>query len=166
MKIGLLSDTHGHLDTAIFEYFESVDEVWHAGDVGDMASYQKLNAFKPLVAVYGNIDPSVLRQHLPEQVYFERQGLKIWMIHIGGYPPRYEPGIKNRLDEMQPDLFVCGHSHILKVMPDNERKPLLHINPGAAGHQGFHMYRTIVRLQITDGRIHDLEVIKLGKRGK
>ena len=166
MKIGLLSDTHGYLDPEIFQYFEKMDEVWHAGDIGDLSLYQKLKAFKPLLAVFGNIDSLEIRQHLPENQVFDREGLKVWMTHIGGYPPKYSSVIQKKLDEIKPGLFICGHSHILKVMPDNARKPLLHINPGAAGQQGLHKFRTIVRFRIRNARVEDLEVVKLGERGK
>jgi putative phosphoesterase len=166
MKIGLLSDTHGYLDPQVFKYFTETDEIWHAGDIGNLTVYTELKAFKPLVAVFGNIDPPQVRHLLSEDEIFDREGLKIWMTHIGGYPPKYNGHIRKRLDEIRPGLFICGHSHILKVIPDQQRKPLLHINPGAAGQQGFHKYRTIVRFALKHGAIRDLEVIRLGVRGK
>jgi len=165
MKIGILSDTHSFIDDKIFDYFSSVDEIWHAGDIGDIKTAQTLQNFKPLVAVYGNIDDLQLRSHYPEYQIITRQGLKIYITHIGGYPGHYATGIKTKLKKEIPGLFISGHSHILKVMPDNTIKGLLHINPGAAGHAGIHLMRTIVRIEIKNGKITDLEVIELGKRG-
>ena len=166
MKIGLLSDTHGYLDEKVFEYFEEVDEIWHAGDIGNDELAVKLEAFKPLRAVYGNIDGGKLRIWYPEDQIFEVEGVTVWMTHIGGYPPRYSTRTKNRIITMNPKLFICGHSHILKIMPDPMRQGSLCINPGAAGRHGFHIEKTIVRFDLTAGRIDNLEVIKLGKRAK
>lgn len=164
MHIGLLSDTHGHLDPKVFTYFAEVDEIWHAGDIGPIALTDKLAKFKPVRAVYGNIDDAVARRQFPEDALFEVAGLKVYMTHIGGYPGRYPTRIRTLLQQHRPGLFICGHSHILKVMPDPQHQ-LLHINPGAAGNHGFHLVKTLVRFSITSGKIHDLQVIELGPRG-
>ena len=164
MTIGLLSDTHSHLDPAVFEYFKDCDEVWHAGDVGDVSLLDQLEAFKPLRGVYGNIDDTAVRARLPLNNLFEVGGVKVLMTHIGGYPGRYTARLRQLLDEHQPDVYVCGHSHILKVMMDKKRH-CLHLNPGACGRHGFHRMRTLLRFQIVDARITDLEVIELGLRG-
>ena len=166
MKIGLISDTHGYLDEKVFEYFKEVDEVWHAGDVGSYEMIEKLEQFKPLVGVYGNIDNHKIRQVFPEDQHLERDGMNIWMTHIGGKPPRYNPRTKPIVESLQPDLFICGHSHICAVMPDPKRKNVLYINPGAAGKQGFHKMRTIMRFDIDSGKLENLQVIELGLRGK
>ncbi len=164
-KIGLLSDTHGFLDNKIFKYFKNCDEIWHAGDIGTVELANELEAFKPLRAVYGNIDGGVLRQRYPLDLRFEYEGLDVWMTHIGGYPKRYNKRIRENIQLNPPRLFITGHSHILKVMPDKSLG-LLHINPGAAGHHGFHKVKTLVRFDIDKGVIKNLEVIELGARGK
>ena len=166
MKIGLLSDTHTFLDENIFEYFSEVDEIWHAGDIGDLATADALEAFKPLRAVYGNIDGHELRIRYPEDQVFVMEGVSVWMTHIGGFPPRYDQRTKPIVTKWNPKLFICGHSHILKIMPDVKRPGSLCINPGAAGKHGFHIEKTIVRLELKAGKIENLEVIKLGKRAK
>ncbi len=163
MRIGLLSDTHGHLDDRIFQYFEECDEIWHAGDIGTAEVSEKLAAYRPFKAVYGNVDGGQLRIQFPEDLWFDCEGVSVWITHIGGYPPKYNRRTKEILKERTPDLFICGHSHILKVMHDKERG-LLHINPGAAGLQGFHKIRTLVRFDINSAKISNLEVIELGKR--
>lgn len=163
MRIGLLSDTHGFLDQAIFTHFEECDEIWHAGDFGRASLAGELAAFKPLKGVYGNIDGSELRIAYPETAVFRCEELKVMMKHIGGYPGRYAPGVRAMLEEERPGLFISGHSHILKVMHD-KKLGLLHVNPGAAGREGFHKVRTLIRFTITGARIHDLEVIELLKR--
>jgi len=165
VRIGLLSDTHSWLDPDVFSYFDSCDEVWHAGDLGSMEVLEKLEAFRPTRAVYGNIDNAQIRSAAPENQIFSLDGLSVVMTHIGGYPGRYNARVKELLDSHQPDLYICGHSHILKVMPDKKRH-LLHINPGACGNHGFHKMRTIVRFAIQAGKITDLEVVELGKRGQ
>lgn len=164
MKIGLLSDTHGYLDSRLFQYFESCDEIWHAGDIGSEEVSDKLAKFRPLRAVHGNIDGGALKNQFPEDLWFECEGVNVWITHIGGYPPKYNPKTRLVLNQKIPDLFICGHSHILKVIRDKERG-LLHINPGAAGLQGFHKIRTAVRFDVDAGKISKLEVIELGKRG-
>ena len=166
MKIGLLSDTHSFLDENIFEYFSEVDEIWHAGDIGDLAVADRLESFKPLRAVYGNIDGGQLKVRYPEDQIFTSAGVSVWMTHIGGYPPRYNSRTKTAILKYNPKLFICGHSHILKIMPDTKRPGSICINPGAAGKYGFHHEKTIVRFELLKGRIENLEVIKLGKRAK
>jgi hypothetical protein len=166
MKIGLLSDTHTFLDEKIFDYFSEVDEIWHAGDIGNLATADALEAFKPLRAVYGNIDGHELRIRYPEDQVFVQDGVSVWMTHIGGFPPRYEKRTKAIITKWNPKLFICGHSHILKIMPDIKRPGSLCINPGAAGIHGFHIEKTIVRFELKAEKIENLEVIKLGKRAK
>lgn len=165
MKIGLLSDTHGFLDEKVFHYFENCDEIWHAGDIGTLALADKINAFKPLKAVYGNIDGAEIRRVYPENLNFYCEGLQVFITHIGGYPPRYNPRIRAIIQKQKPDLYICGHSHILKIMPDKNIPNVLHINPGAAGNYGFHKIKTLVRFEINHKKIENLEVIELGKRG-
>lgn len=164
MRIGLLSDTHSYLDPAVFEYFADCDEVWHAGDFGSTTVLDELEAFRPLRAVYGNIDETTLRQRVPLDAHFEVAGLTVFMTHIGGYPGRYTSRVRKLLDTHRPGLYICGHSHILKVMMDKKRH-ILHLNPGACGHHGFHQIRTLIRFTIAEGRVTDLEVIELGRRG-
>ena len=159
VKIGLLSDTHGHIDPKIFQYFDKVDEIWHAGDVGDVSVIDKLSEFKAVRGVYGNIDNVQARNEFPEHLKFTCEGVNVWMTHIGGYPPRYNQRIRNEIQMSPPDLFVCGHSHILKVMPDKKLN-LLHMNPGAIGKHGFHKVRTMLRFNIADGKIQNLIVIE------
>lgn len=163
MKIGLMSDTHGFLDKRVFEHFKEVDEIWHAGDIGTETLADELEAFKPLKAVYGNIDGQALRHRFPENERWNVNGLEVFMTHIGGYPGKYPARIKNELKATQPDLFICGHSHILKIMPDKELN-LIHINPGACGKEGFHKVKTLVRFEIEKGKIQNLEVIELEGR--
>jgi len=163
-KIGLLSDTHGFLDKKIFKYFEEVDEIWHAGDIGTMEVVEALESFKPFRAVYGNIDGGKIRTEFPLNNKFQCEELKIWMTHIGGYPGRYSKRIREEMPLDTPDIFITGHSHILKIMPD-KKHDLLHINPGACGNTGFHKVKTIVRFVIDGKDIRDMEVIELGQRG-
>ncbi len=163
MRIGLLSDTHSFLDASILTHFRECDEIWHAGDFGNARLADELAAFKPLKGVYGNIDGQDVRVAFPETAIFECEGVKVLMKHIGGYPGRYAPGVRPLLETVRPLLFISGHSHILKVVYD-KKLGLLHINPGAAGKEGFHRVRTITRFTITGERIHDLEVIELGNR--
>ena len=163
-RIGLLSDTHGHLDDRILHHLEDCDEIWHAGDIGNEEVAKTLEDIKPLRAVWGNIDGGNLRIWYRENELFVIDGLKIWLTHIGGYPGRYNPKIRSMIYEKKPDLFICGHSHIVKVMRDKKTPNLLHINPGAAGKTGIHKIRTMVKFDITGGKIKDLKVIELGKR--
>jgi len=164
MKIGLLSDTHSHLDPKVLHHFKDCDEVWHAGDVGDPAVLDKLEAFKPTRGVYGNIDDTAVRKRLPLNEVFEVEGLKVLITHIGGYPGRYTARVRKLIDETKPGLYICGHSHILKVMMDKQRG-CLHMNPGACGRHGFHKVRTLLRFDVRKGRVDNLEVIELGLRG-
>jgi putative phosphoesterase len=160
MKIGLLSDTHSHLDERFFNFFKDCDEIWHAGDIGTEEIIDRLKAFKPLVIIYGNIDGGKLRQICQADEYFEREGCKIFMTHIGGYPGRYNQETLQKIKNYRPDIFVCGHSHILKVMYDKTYN-LLHINPGAAGIHGWHKVRTAVRFEIMDGKPQKMEIFEL-----
>ncbi|PWS30269.1 metallophosphoesterase family protein [Pedobacter paludis] len=161
-KIGLISDTHGYLDDAVFKHFESCDEIWHAGDFGPNVA-QPLANFKPLRGVFGNIDDLEIRAAFPEQNRFSCEGINVLMTHIGGYPGKYASSIKSELYTNPPKLFITGHSHILKVMFDEKIKSL-HINPGAAGKHGWHKVRTLVRFCISEENIHTLEVIELSGR--
>jgi uncharacterized protein len=165
-KIGLLSDTHSFLDPKVFDYFADCNEVWHAGDFGSMAVVDALRAFKPLRGVYGNIDNAAIQAEMPEDLRFVCAGLPVFMTHIGGYPGRYAPRVRRLLQADPPrgGLFICGHSHILKAMPDRSQD-FLHLNPGACGHEGWHSIRTLMRFTIEEGRIGNLEVIELGRRG-
>jgi putative phosphoesterase len=163
LKIGLLSDTHGFLDPAIYKHFKDCDEIWHAGDIGTIELYDELSKFKPIRAVYGNIDGQLIRSAMPEHLYFEVEGIKVYITHIGGYPGRYNLDVKSFLKSNPTDLFICGHSHILKVIYDQSLK-LLHINPGAAGNHGFHQVKTLIRFEILEGKPQNLEVIEIAKR--
>ena len=162
-KIGLISDTHHYLDEKVFEYFDQCDEIWHAGDFGTIDIINQLKDFKPLKGVYGNIDGPDVRNEFPEKLRWSCEDVKIFMIHIGGYPPKYNPSTKRELLIDPPQLFISGHSHILKVMYDKEIK-CLHINPGAAGKQGMHQIRTLIRFTIDGKDIKDCEIIELGKK--
>lgn len=157
MKIGLLSDTHGYFDDKLMRFFSDVDELWHAGDIGNIETADKIAGFKPLRAVHGNIDGANVRIVYPRTQLFTCEGMRVFMVHIGGYPGRYEQGVREELLEAHPQLFISGHSHILKVMYDRKNS-WLHVNPGAAGISGFHQVRTAVRFTIEDGEIKDLEV--------
>lgn len=162
-RIGLLSDTHSYLDRNIFRHFAHCDEVWHAGDFGSVAIVDELQSFRLLRGVWGNIDEPAIRQMLPEHNRFSCEGLDVWITHIGGYPGKYAPAVKKQILENPPGLFISGHSHILKIMFD-ESLNCLHINPGAAGIQGWHRVRTAVRFSVDRGKIRDCEVIELGKK--
>ena len=165
-RIGLISDTHHYLDPAVFKHFEKCDEIWHAGDFGTIKIAEELIASTglPLKGVYGNIDGQDIRSVYPENLRWTCEGVNIFMTHIGGYPPKYNPVVKKELTENPPQLFICGHSHILKVMYDDALK-CLHMNPGAAGNQGWHKVRTIIRFVIDGKDMKNCEVIELGKRG-
>lgn len=163
MKIGLLSDTHGFLDDAVFKHFGQCDEIWHAGDFGSLEIVEKLAAFKPFKGVYGNIDSSAIRARCPEHLRFRCEEVEVWMTHIGGYPGRYAPQIRDEIKQHPPKLFICGHSHILKVQFDPKLQ-LLHLNPGAAGKQGWHTVRTLMRFEVSGDKIENLEVIELSGR--
>jgi putative phosphoesterase len=161
-RIGLISDTHSYLDDAVFKHFENVDEIWHAGDFGTIALADTLAAFKPLRGVYGNIDGPDIRSEYPEDLRFNCEKVNVWMTHIGGYPDKYVPRVKGIIYTKPPQLFITGHSHILKVIYDKKIN-CLHINPGAAGKQGWHRTQTLVRFCISEEKIHTLEVIELIK---
>jgi len=163
-KIGLLSDTHNYLDEAVFKYFENCDEIWHAGDFGSEVIADRLKNFKPLRGVYGNIDGYDIRSIYLEKLVWNCEDVKVYMTHIGGHPNKYAPGIKQELIQNNARLFISGHSHILKIVYDDKIN-CLHMNPGAAGNQGWHKIRTIVRFAIDGSNIKDCEVIELGKRG-
>lgn len=161
----LISDTHGYLDEAILKYVKQADEVWHAGDIGITEVTDELNRLKPLRAVYGNIDDHELRSIFKEDLRFNCEGVEVFMTHIGGYPERYNPRVRKLLQRERPKLFICGHSHILKVMSD-KKLGILHMNPGAAGVYGFHKIRTMLRFTLDKGKIENLEVVELGDSGK
>lgn len=163
MKIGVLSDTHGYLDDKLFDFFTDCDEIWHAGDIGNSQVITKLQNFRPLVAVYGNIDGSDIRIETRQHQRQFREGLDIWMTHIGGYPGNYDRKIRDEVRNNPPGLLITGHSHILKVMKD-KKNDLLHINPGAAGIHGLHKVRTAVRFVVISKKIKDLDIIELGPR--
>lgn len=163
-KIGLLSDTHSQLDDSVFQFLEPCDEVWHAGDIGNIAVADKLEAFRPFRAVHGNIDGQQVRLRYPELLRFDCEGVDVLMTHIGGYPGKYAPPMRELLRSHPPKLFICGHSHILKVMND-PALGLLHMNPGACGNEGWHKVKTLLRFDLNAGRIENLEVVELGKRG-
>ncbi|HWB64446.1 MAG TPA: metallophosphoesterase family protein [Chitinophagales bacterium] len=166
LKIGLLSDTHGYLDPKIYEVFKEVDEIWHAGDIGSFGLCEELQKFKPFYAVYGNIDGKDIRIEYPENLVMQREGLKILITHIGGYPGNYQPKARRKIEEEKPDIFICGHSHILKVMRDPKYNNMVVMNPGAAGVQGFHKVKTVLRFNLNQGKIENMEAIELGKRGE
>ncbi|MFO7718987.1 MAG: metallophosphoesterase family protein [Gillisia sp.] len=159
-KILLLSDTHSHTDERILHYVAEADEIWHAGDIGDLKVTDKIKELKPLRAVFGNIDDHEIRKEFPLNQRFFCEGVDVWITHIGGYPGRYSPAIKEEIKKNPPKLFISGHSHILKVMPDKKLN-LLHMNPGAAGKYGFHKKRTMLRFTIDGENIKDLVVIEL-----
>ncbi len=161
LRIGLISDTHSYLDPSVFKHFENCDEIWHLGDIGDEKVIKDLQTFKPTFAVYGNIDTRELQYEFPENLILEREGLTILLTHIGSLPGKYSARIKNLIKIHKPHLFLCGHSHILRVIKDQN---LVYINPGAAGHHGFHAIRTIMRMDLEKGRISNLEVVELGSR--
>ena len=158
--IGLISDTHSYLDPMVFEHFKNYDEIWHAGDFGNIEIANELNSFKPLKGVYGNIDGYDIKSVYPEQLVFKCEKVKVMMRHIGGYPPRYNPETKKEILIHKPQLFISGHSHILKIMYDDKLN-CLHINPGAAGKHGWQKVRTLVRFAIDEKDIKDCEVIEL-----
>ena len=162
-KILLLSDTHGYIDDQILKHVKRADEVWHAGDIGDLSVTDAIRDLKPLKAVYGNIDSGDIRNEFPLNNRFMCEEVDVWITHIGGYPPNYKPGIRTQMHANPPKLFICGHSHILKVMPD-KKLGLLHMNPGAVGKHGFHKVRTMLRFTIDGKKIENLEVIEFEQR--
>jgi hypothetical protein len=163
-RIGLISDTHGYLDETVFMHFNNCDEIWHGGDFGSMEVIEKLKNFKPLKGVYGNIDDGKIQSLFPEDLLFTCEEVNVFMRHIGGYPGRYAPGVKDGIIKNKINLFISGHSHILKVIFDDKLN-CLHMNPGAAGNQGWHKVKTLIRFTIDGINIKDCEVIELGLRG-
>ncbi|MGI4749743.1 MAG: metallophosphoesterase family protein [Janthinobacterium lividum] len=161
-KIGLISDTHSYLDPAVFKHFAEVDEIWHAGDFGNIALADELAAFKPLKGVYGNIDGQDVRIVYPLNLRFYCEEVAVWITHIGGYPDKYNAAVKPEIYTNPPNLFITGHSHILKVMFDKKIN-CLHLNPGAAGKQGWHKTQTLMRFCIDGKNITNLEVIEIAK---
>lgn len=166
IKVGLISDTHSYLDPQVMDYFKDRDEIWHAGDFGVLEIAGKLEEIAPVTGVYGNIDGQDIRQEYPLHQRFEREGMDIWITHIGGTLGRYCIPIREEMNTNPPDVFICGHSHILKIGRDQDRGRMLFINPGAAGKHGLQVYRTCVRFEINEGSIHNMEVINLGKMGE
>lgn len=164
MRIGLLSDTHGYLDQKVFDYFADCDEVWHAGDIGSWKLADQLEQFKPFKAVYGNIDDPIMQKRYTEDLWFTCDDASVFITHIAGTPSRYNPRVKKILESKKPDILICGHSHILKVIYDKKFETLF-LNPGAAGNQGFHHMRTMLRFEIAGKKVLKMEVIELGKRG-
>lgn len=162
-KILLLSDTHSHIDDVILKYVNQADEVWHAGDIGDLVVTDTIKKHKLLRAVYGNIDNHEARLEFPLHNRFVCEGVHVWITHIGGYPGKYSPSVQAEISQNPPKLFICGHSHILKVQFDKKLN-LLHMNPGAAGVHGFHQMRTMLRFEIDGEKIQNLEVVEIGKR--
>jgi uncharacterized protein len=162
-KILLLSDTHSHIDDTILKYVRLADEVWHAGDIGELKVTDEIQKLKPLRAVYGNIDDDKARMEFPLNSRFFCEKVDVWITHIGGYPGKYNQTIREEIHLNPPKLFICGHSHILKVQFDKKLN-LLHMNPGAAGIHGFHQVRTMLRFEIDGDKIQNLEVIEIGKK--
>ena len=165
MRIGLLSDSHGFLDEAIFTHFAECDEIWHAGDFSYVRDFDRLSAFKPTRGVFGNVDGADVRAAMPRDLFWECADLEVYMTHIGGYPGAYDKRVRTEIEKRRPGLFLCGHSHILKVMRDPEMG-LIHMNPGACGHVGWHTVRTLLRFTVEAGKISGLEAIELGPRGR
>ncbi|MFH4964194.1 metallophosphoesterase family protein [Gaetbulibacter sp. M235] len=163
IKILLLSDTHSYIDDDILKYVKEADEVWHAGDIGDIVVTDAIKKIKPLKAVFGNIDNASIRSEFPEHNRFMCEDVDVWITHIGGYPKAYDVRVREAIKKNPPKLFICGHSHILKVIPDKQLN-LLHMNPGAAGKHGFHKVRTMLRFTIDGAKIDNLEVIEFSKR--
>lgn len=165
LKIGLLSDTHGYLDPLVFKYFDEVDEIWHAGDIGSLELLKELENFKPTKSVFGNIDGHEIRAASPENLILNIQGVKVLITHIAGKPPFYNSRVKALIKANKPNILICGHSHILKVEYDKSNQ-LLFMNPGVAGKHGFHRIKTLLRFEINDGKAQNLEVIEMGPRAK
>jgi len=162
-RIGLISDTHSFLHPKVFEYFKECDEIWHAGDIGNINVLDELSKFKPIRAVYGNIDGKEIRSQFSLDHQFTVENVSVWMTHIGGYPNRYHKRIREDIKISSPNIFISGHSHILKIQYD-KKLDLLHLNPGAAGKHGFHSIRTMLRFELDQGEIKNLEIIELEKR--
>mgnify|MGYP000592444369 FL=1 len=163
-QIIILSDIHSYIDSQILKFVKQADEVWHAGDIGDIQVADTIKKLKPLRAVYGNIDDAVARLEFPLDNKFTIENVTVWMTHIGGYPGKYNPRVREELQRNTPQLFICGHSHVLKVQFDKKLN-MLHLNPGAAGNHGFHKVRTMIRFTIDKDQIKDMEIIELATRG-
>ena len=159
-NISLLSDTHSVLDERFIPHLKNSDEIWHAGDIGSLDVYDKLTKLSDVKAVYGNIDDHKIRIGLKSELFFKCEGVNIYMTHIGGYPGKYSKGIKEKIEKTNPNIFICGHSHILKIMNDKKNK-LLFLNPGAAGNHGIHQVKTIVKFSINNKKVMDLKIIEL-----
>jgi putative phosphoesterase len=162
-KIGLISDTHSFLHSRVEYHFKDCDEIWHAGDIGNTEISDKLKSYKPFRAVYGNIDGTEIRKEFQKNNRFTLENVDVWITHIGGYPNRYDRRIIDEIHKNPPNLFICGHSHILKAVND-KKLGLLHLNPGAAGKVGFHQILTLMRFELNSGKIENLDVIELEKR--
>lgn len=165
VRIALISDTHSFIDEKALAHLQDVDEIWHAGDIGDQGVLQALPQEKILRAVFGNIDGMDLRAKYREEIFFDIEGVKVLMLHIGGSPPRYAKGIKEKIQTLKPHLFICGHSHICKVVFDKDLQ-CLYMNPGAIGIQGFHQVRTLLKFEIEGGKTKNLRVVELGKKDR
>ena len=166
IEVGLISDTHSFFDPNLPEIFAEVDEIWHAGDFGNMEVADRLAEIKPVRGVFGNIDTDDLRERFPEDLIFEIEGVSVWITHIAGRPGRYDRRVKPKLSSQPPQLLICGHSHILQMERDFRFDEMLYLNPGAAGHHGFHRKRTLVKFEISKGKIGKFRVIELGPRGR
>lgn len=166
LRIGLISDTHSHVDAKLTQHFSDCNEIWHAGDFGNIDVVKNLEKIKPLTrGVYGNIDGADIRILFPEHLVFEVEGLKIYITHIGGYPGKYVARAKDIIKKEKPDIFICGHSHILRVMRDSDFNNMIVMNPGAAGKEGFHRVKTLLKFELNNGKIENLKAIELGLRG-
>ncbi len=161
-KIALISDTHSYYGEDVGKYIESCDEIWHAGDIGDVMTLDKYRAIKMVRAVFGNIDGQDIRVEIPEYLFFTIESLKVLIIHIGGYPGRYSRRAKELITSFRPDIFISGHSHILKIIPDKKNN-LLHLNPGSCGKKGFHKIRTLILFDIDNGNIQNMRVVELSR---
>ncbi|WP_200979351.1 metallophosphoesterase [Echinicola sp. 20G] len=164
VKVGLISDSHSFIDDKTLAHLEDVDEIWHAGDIGSEKVMEVLPKGKKVRAVFGNIDDASIQERFPEELVFEVENARVMMIHIGGKPPRYATGVKKRIKEIRPTIFICGHSHICKVEFDKELN-CLYMNPGAIGNHGFHQVKTMLKFELVAGQPKNLRVVELGKRG-
>lgn len=166
MQIGIISDTHSFLDPKVFEAFDDCDEIWHAGDFGTISVANELSEFLPMRGVFGNIDDRELRDAYPENLRFQCNGVDVLMTHIAGRPGRYPTRVKKLIKESRPDVLVCGHSHIVHVENDLRNQNMKYINPGAAGHEGHHVMRTLIKLKCINGNLKDMRLVELGPRGR
>jgi uncharacterized protein len=164
-KIALISDSHGYIDSKALPHLNDADEIWHAGDIGEVTVLLQLPQNKVMRIITGNIDGYDIRHQFPEELFFEVEGVKIYMLHIGGKPPHYAKGVKSKIRALKPDVFVCGHSHICKVEYDSNLN-CLYMNPGAIGQHGFHLVKTMLLFEVKESKIINLRVVELGKRGK